>query len=189
MPLILTSGPVAEPVSLAETKAHLRIDGADEDALIGSLIVAARMHIEHALDLALITQNWSLYLDAWPVGPVDLPLGPVQAINNVRLYAVNAAVTTLTANQYQLDAASRPARLAPVNVTWPAPGRAVNGIEIAFTAGYGASGADVPQPLRHAILMLVAHWHEQREAAAPEEMFQQPQGVAALMAPYRTARL
>jgi uncharacterized phiE125 gp8 family phage protein len=188
MPLILTSGPAAEPVSLAEAKAHLRVDGADEDALIGSLIVAARMHIEHALDLALITQGWSLYLDGWPDGPVELPLGPVQAVNEVRLYAANAAVTELPPDSYQLDNASRPARLAPIGV-WPPPGRAVNGVEIAFTAGYGAAGAAVPQPLRQAILMLVAHWHEAREAAAPDEQFPAPHAVSSLLAPYRIARL
>ena len=37
----------------------------------------------------------------------------------------------------------------------PAPGRAVAGIEIDVVAGYGAP-ADVPSPLRQAILMLVA---------------------------------
>ncbi len=189
MPLILTSGPVEEPVTLAEAKAHLRIDGAEEDALIGGLIVAARMHIEHTLDLALITQSWSLYLDCWPDGPVELPLSPVQSVNQLRLYAANAAVTLIAADQYQLDAVSRPARLAPLNVVWPAPGRAVNGIEIAFTAGYGVAGADVPQPLRQAILMLVAHWHEQREATAPDEMFEAPHALAPLLAPYRVARL
>ncbi|MDX2264594.1 MAG: head-tail connector protein [Hyphomicrobiales bacterium] len=188
MPLILTSGPAAEPVSLAEAKAHLRVDGADEDALIGSLVVAARMHIEHALDLALITQSWSLYLDRFPDGPVELPLGPVQAVTEVRLYAANAAVTVLTPDQYLLDAASRPARLSPIGV-WLQPGRAVNGVEIAFAVGYGATGAAVPQPLRQAILMLIAHWHESREAASPEEQFEAPHALDALIAPYRVSRI
>ncbi len=66
MPLILTAGPSVEPVSLAEAKAHCRVDGTAEDTLIASLIVAARMHVERALDAALIAQGWSLYLDGWP---------------------------------------------------------------------------------------------------------------------------
>ena len=54
MPLILASGPSAEPISLAEAKAHCRVDGDVEDTLIASLVLAARLHIERCLDVALI---------------------------------------------------------------------------------------------------------------------------------------
>ena len=71
MPLILTAGPSVEPISLAEAKAHCRVDADAEDTLIASLILAARLHIERCLDLALISQSWSLYLDRWPDSPMS----------------------------------------------------------------------------------------------------------------------
>ena len=46
MALVLTAVPAAEPISLADAKAHLRIDGSDEDALLTALIAAARMFVE-----------------------------------------------------------------------------------------------------------------------------------------------
>ena len=49
MPLVLTAGPAVEPVSLAEAKAHMRVDGTAEDTLIGSLILTARLHVEAEL--------------------------------------------------------------------------------------------------------------------------------------------
>jgi len=192
MSLILTSGPAAEPVTLADAKAHLRVDGAAEDMLIASLIVTSRLHVEAAAGLALITQGWSWFLDAWPPGPaLRLPLRPVQSIAAVRLYDENAVATTLDPATYLLDGAGVPPRLVRQGaLVWPRPGRVANGIEVAFTAGYGNAAADVPPPLRQAILLLVAHWYEHRsplEPGAPAEPV--PDMVSELLAPYRTPRL
>ena len=192
MPLVLTAGPVVEPVTLAEAKAHLRVDGTAEDTLIASLIVTSRLHVETAVGLALITQSWSHFLDAWPPGPaLKLPLRPVQSIAAVRLYDEAAVVTTVAPATYFLDGAAAPARLVRQGaLVWPKPGRIANGIEIAFTAGYGDAAADVPEPIRHAILLLVAHWHEHRSPFEVGPIAQPPPDmVEQLLAPYRTMRL
>jgi uncharacterized phiE125 gp8 family phage protein len=196
MPLVLTSGPAVEPVTLAEAKAHLRVDGSAEDTLIASLIVTSRLHVEAAAGLALVTQSWSWYLDAWPRGhALELPLRPVQSVAAVRLYDETGAATTVDPATYFLDGAAAPPRLvrpgAPnAALPWPRPARIANGIEIAFTAGFGPAPTDVPAPLRQAILLLIAHWHEHRtplaEGAAAEPL---PDMVGALLAPYRSVRL
>ena len=192
MPLVLTSGPAAEPVALAEAKAHLRVDGTAEDTLIASLIVTARLNVEAAAGLALITQGWSYFFDAWPRGrALKLPLRPVQAVAAVRLFDENGASTALDPATYLLDGAGMPPRLVRQGALhWPRPGRVANGIEVAFTAGYGNAAADVPGPIRQAILLLVAHWYEHR---SPVEVGPQaepvPDMVATLLAPYRAMRL
>jgi hypothetical protein len=87
MSLLLISGPAMEPVSLAEAKAHLRIDGSTEDTLVASLITSARVHIETTLSQSLITQQWALWLDEWPDGgEVKLPLTPVQEVVSITIY-------------------------------------------------------------------------------------------------------
>lgn len=58
--------PVEEPVSLAEAKLHLRVDFTDDDALITSLIAAARMAAENICRRAFVTQKWELTLDGFP---------------------------------------------------------------------------------------------------------------------------
>jgi uncharacterized phiE125 gp8 family phage protein len=192
MPLILTAGPSVEPISLAEAKAHCRVDADAEDTLIASLILAARLHIERCLDLALISESWSLYLDQWPDGRhVELPLAPLIGIDAVRLYSPAGSSVTLDPALFVADAASRRPRLARHDgQSWPLPGRAVNGIEIAFTAGYGAAAEDVPMPVRLAIKLLVAHWHEAREPVLCGETADPvPASVASLIAPYRGAKL
>ena len=192
MPLILTFGPAVEPVTLAEAKAHLRVDTGAEDTLVSSLIVTSRLHVEAAVGLALITQSWSWFRDAWPPGPaLDLPLRPVQGIAAVRLYDENAVATNLDPATYFLDGAGSPPRLVRHGaLAWPRPGRIANGIEVAFTAGYGPAAADVPAPIRQVVLLLVAHWYEHRsplEAGAHAEPV--PDMVSELLAPYRTVRL
>jgi len=192
MALVLTSGPAIEPVTLAEAKAHLRVDGSAEDTLIASLIITSRLHIEAALGLALITQSWSIFLDAWPPGSqLALPLRPVQSIAAVKLYAADESVATVPADTYQLDGAAVPARLVRRgSLTWPKPSRAANGIEIAFVAGYGDAAADVPAPIRQAVLLLVAHWHEHREPVAIGATdASAPSMVSDLLRPYRWVRL
>jgi uncharacterized phiE125 gp8 family phage protein len=192
MTLVLASGPAVEPVSLAEAKAHLRVDGSAEDTLIASLIITSRLHVEAALGLALITQSWSLFLDAWPSGPhVRLPLRPVQSIDAVQLYGPDESVETLDPDLFLLDGAGIPPRLVrQAALAWPAPKRIANGIEIAITAGYGDVVADVPAPIRQAVLLLVAHWYEHRQpieiGAAHTTV---PHMVSELLLPYRQPRL
>lgn len=192
MPLILTSGPAAEPISLSEAKAHSRVDSDMEDTLMNSLILAARLHIEQKLDLALISQDWSLYLDRWPDTPyVELPLAPLINVQAVRIYNASGSSETVDHGSYTVDLASRRPRIARNSgQSWPVPGQVINGIEIAFTAGYGATSDDVPMPIRQAIKMLVAHWYEAREPVVLDEDAETvPETVVSLIAPYRSARL
>jgi uncharacterized phiE125 gp8 family phage protein len=192
MTLVLTAGPAVEPVTLAEAKAHLRVDGTAEDTLIASLIVTARLHVEAAIGLALITQSWSYFLDCWPSGPaLKLPLRPVQSISAVRLYATDDAITTLDPDLYLLDGTGNPTRLIRHGaLAWPTPGRIANGIEVAFTAGYGEAAADVPNPIRHAVLLLTAHWYEHRSPLEVGPVARPvPDMIADLLHPYRSMRL
>lgn len=43
---------------------------------------------------------------------------------------------------------------------------------------------DLPTPLKQAVLMLVGHWYNQREAASGVQMAEVPLGFEALVKPY-----
>ena len=191
MSLVMTSPPAVEPVTVAEAKAHMRIDTDAEDILIGSLVLTSRLHIETALSLALITQSWKLTLDRWPQSrEIELPLAPLRSVGGVRVIDPSGNATTVSDQSYLVDLASRPPRLIWNNSVPPLPGRAAKGIEIDLTAGFGDSAASVPAPLKHAILMLTAHWYEHRD---PREIGQDgariPDAVSDLITPFRTIRL
>ena len=190
MALVLTSAPVSEPVTVPEAKAHLRVDGEAEDALIASLILTSRLHIESALGLALITQSWRLSLDSWPGAPqIELPLHPLQSVDEVRVINEAGDAALVSASQYLVDIASQPPRLIR-RTAIAVPSQPARGIEIDFTAGFGDEADDVPAPIRQALLLLVAHWYEHRdpiEVGATETAV--PAAVSQLLLPYRIARL
>lgn len=191
MALVLTSGPAQEPLTLADLKAHLRIDSNAEDVLLGSLLLTSRLHIEAALDIALITQTWMLVLDRWPAGAaLDIPMSPLQAVTGVRVKASTAATINVPSTSYLVDIASRPPRLVWNGEARPDPGIKAGGIEIDFTAGFGADGASVPAPLKHAILLLTAHWYEHRDPVEIGSAAARiPDAVSDLIQPFRKIRL
>lgn len=191
MALIMTSAPAIEPVALAEAKAHLRVDGTAEDTLITSLIATSRLQVEAALGLALILQSWSWRIDRWPPGgTIILPLRPVSVITSIRVQNADLSYTVVPPASYLLDGQGAPARLVPTGAGLPPPGIAALGCEVNFTAGYGALAADVPAPLRQAILLLAAHWFENREPLAESgKAAPTPEAVNALLNPFRIHRL
>ena len=95
MKRILLEGPAVEPVLLAEAKAHLRIDGDDEDDLIGALIVAARVAVETEIRRVLIAQSWRAILEEWPADGVTLPIVPALSVEVVRAIDASGAATEL----------------------------------------------------------------------------------------------
>ncbi|MEI9887040.1 MAG: head-tail connector protein [Rhizomicrobium sp.] len=183
MPLSLTTPPVVEPVTLAEAKAHLKLDTSADDALVTTLIAAARARAEWHTGRALITQAWTLWLDIWP-GVIEIPLPPLQAVAALTTYGRDDAAHVLDPSTYFVDTASGRIALKSGRAP-PSDLRRLNAVAVAFTAGYGAAAANVPPPLRGAILELIAFLYEHR-GEAPAEL---PQDCLALLAPYRILKL
>lgn len=198
MSIEIVTPAAVEPVSLAEAKARLRVEHADEDALIGSLAAAARERVEDLIGRALITRRVRERRDDWADGgrlaahgsQFRLGLGPVSAVHHVKVYAANDDALTFDAENYYADTASVPGRLAlRGGAFWPIPGRDANGIEIEYDAGYGEGSSSVPRGLVEAILLLIAEMYEHR---IPEERVSEvalPLAVQGLVAPFARLRL
>ncbi|KKB09037.1 head-tail connector protein [Devosia chinhatensis] len=184
----LLAGPAAEPVSLAEAKAFLKVDGGAEDALITTLIGAARLHIEGVTGCALIAQTWRIVLDDWPESRmVKLPVTPLLSVTAIAATDANGASHDIGLVQFSSD--NERLFIPRVVVGMPVP-QERGGIEIDYVAGFGANPEDVPADLRQALLGLVAHWHEHRDAvliAGSGAVV--PSGFDRMVARYKRARL
>jgi uncharacterized phiE125 gp8 family phage protein len=159
--------PAVEPVSLAEAKAHCRVDDDDSNALIQTYITAARQYCEDILDISMITQVWQARYDTFPLWEVILPRPPMQPATVTVTYRNEAgSLNTITsaANAFQVDHYVTPGRIYPLyNGVWPAVRGDENSVVVQWTAGYGNDGGSVPPVLRQAITLLVAHWFEMRQ--------------------------
>lgn len=193
---VRTAAPSVLPVSLEEAKAHLRVDIEDEDALIERMIAAATAKFDGwraGLGLALIEQTWEQAFP-WFADALYLPLRPVAAIDSVLYYDADNALQPLddSVSQILTDLRGPKIVLAP-DQSWPLTYPREDAVTVTFTAGYGACGEKVPEPLRQAILLTVGHWYENREPTAGAAMSglwnEIPMTVTWLLADYQPTAL
>lgn len=165
MPVFVSVEPGAEPVELETVKAHLRVTGNEDNAYIRDLIIAARRVIEIQAQRSLITKTWKLVQDCFPSSRViSLPFGPVQSITSVKYRDAAGVEQTLSSSLYVSDVVSTPSRvILKDGVSWPEVWRDGNAVTVEFVAGYGDQPSAVPGDLKHAIMLLVGHYYENRE--------------------------
>ena len=171
MALLLISGPVSEPITLAEVKADLDVVVDSDDSQIAGYITAARASLDGKdgiLGRALMPQTWELVFDSFPQGPINIPLPPLQSVVSVKYLDVLGVEQTVPTTDYVVDPISEPGWIAPATV-WPTAYDSINTVRIRFVAGY-ADAASVPRPLRLAMMLRIRgfyddDWSEGREKA------------------------
>ena len=171
--------PATAPIiPLADVKLHLKVDTSTDDAYITSLIAAAANVIQHRTQSSVGEQTLELGLDEFPPGAIELPRGPVTSVVSVRYYDSAEVLQIISPTDYVLDTYSETSWLLPgYGLVWPETLRVANAVLVRYVAG------SVSESVRAAILLLVGHWHENRQAVSstPGAM-ELPMGVAALLA-------
>lgn len=191
MALKLITAPAVEPVSLEEAKLHLRVDDTADDNLVRDLVVAVRRDIETLCLHALITQTWDLYLDAFPGGDeivFDWP--PLQSVTGVYYTPNSTGVeATYASSNYIVDTISTPGKIKlQSTASWPGDQLIeMNGVRVRFVCGFGDNPSNVDSRIRQAILLLLGHYYENREAVfmGRTNPVLLPMGVNALCWEYR----
>lgn len=212
MGYLLTVNPhLVEPVTVPEAKAHLRVDFADDDDYIQSLISAARWKLEREYRRAIVSQTLVLALDFfgtpertrdstfpvsyWPPTGYQYPINstidlrpPVQSITSIKYYDPSMVLQTVPGGNYLLDSISEPARVSPViGVNWPSTANVPNAVQITFLAGY-TDPTLCPENIKLALKMVVGNFYENREETVIGTRLvalQLPDGVEKLMSPFK----
>jgi uncharacterized phiE125 gp8 family phage protein len=167
MPYKLITAASNEPVAIGEAKTQTRLAHCADDKFLGALITAARKKVEEQSSRQLVTATWELQLDRFPCedgGIIYLEKPPIQSVSSIKYIDPDGDEQTLDASAYQVDAVSEPGRVKPAyGQSWPSIRCEMNAVKVRFVAGYGAPSA-VSGLAKQAILMLVAHYSENREA-------------------------
>lgn len=187
---VRTVAPATTPVSLSDVKAHCRVSHNDDDTVLTSLLNAAVGYLDGwhgVLGRCLVTQTWRQDFAGFS-SCMRLPLGPVASITSITYYDADNVQQTLSAGVYGLftDERGSYAGLKP-GQSWPSVYSRADAVSVTFVAGSAA--ADVPAPIKAAIMLLVGHWNENREAVTAGSMSELPLAVNALISPHRRVGL
>jgi len=154
------STPVStEPVSLADARLHLRINAGDtseDTAIIAPLITAAREYCENVTGRALAAQTIKAYPERF-TRIIQLPREPMVSVSAITYTDESGVTTTMASSNYIIDTVGGTVAIKELPTFSP---RLVNPIEITYSAGYTL----LPKAIRQAMLLLIGHWYENREA-------------------------
>lgn len=190
MNLILIEKPLNEPVTLEEAKLHLRVDGVEEDSLISALIFATWEFCENFTGRSLAVQTFELVTGPFLIkyGSIKLPMPPlVEVLFFKYLNEQNEEVTLEENSGFYVVKDMEPALLCPNPETgWPEDcALRPDAVRIRFKAGY----ADLPKSIRQAMLLLIGHFYENREAVNKKVEFKElPFSASALLYPFKVFR-
>lgn len=160
-----TTPPDYLPLTLAEVKLHLRIDGTTEDAMLPALLGAAVDTCQQLTGRSLMSQAWRLTLDGFD-DVMPLPWPTVQTIESVQYKDANSATQTLDVSVY-LRNGDKVFRAS--GKTWPAVLDEPGAVWVDYTAGYSTGTeaqqqAAVPYGIKAWLLLKVGTLYANRES-------------------------
>ncbi len=163
----------------AAAKAYLRLDAAEEDALIDQLLAQAaalaeaftaqRLLIRAGVELVPAQSCWT-----------RLSTAPIRALVTMAVLDANGAAQPVPAAAYQWDVTAEGDGW--VRIMGPVPG---NRLRLTLSAGLAANWAALPEAVQLGILRLTAHSYSHRDAGDDAG----PPAAAALLRPWRRMRL
>lgn len=162
--------PTAEPVSLDEVKAHLRVTDSFEDDLIKALIVTARGVVEDRCQRCLMPQTWRLVLDGFPqsgnrmLDAIRIPRAPHILVEKVEYLDTVGSLTLMSPEAYTVQSSEYQTLLRPApDLVWPDTAVNENAVIITHKVGY-ADADSVPAPIKAWMKIFIATLYDNRDA-------------------------
>lgn len=137
---VVSESPVG-PLSLAEAKAHLRIDHALDDAELGQMLASVLAEAQGVANRSIADRTLRLTLDGFPKTRryIHLPAGPVQTIVAIIYVDTAGETVTLDAARYRAGPKAGAGLVTPARgYSWPATYDDEGSVTIEYVAGGAA---------------------------------------------------
>lgn len=189
-----TSPPLIEPITLAETKNHLRIEDSVslDDSLVENLIVVARRYCESSLKMAIPEQGFTASFSQFPYAipfslesdltgssPLAIPNPPLVSVSSISYLDVAGDRQVWSSGSYEALTGFPGLVLPSVGQCYPSALCRPGSVQVTYTAGF-ASG-QIPTPIKQACLLLCGLWYENRASTTEARMQAIPFGIDALL--------
>jgi len=176
MRMKLITQPLSEPVSVSELKTQLRIEHSEDDAYLFGLIVAARQYAEKATGNVFITQTWDIPFTDF--SSLEIPIRPIKSIESITYVDTDGNNQTLSDSVYFLDDYGFRAHInLGYGEQWPSIRDQKNAVIVRVVAGANQA----PQSIKHAVILMAAHWYENREETSMDKLKPIPLGAERLL--------
>jgi hypothetical protein len=193
----IITAPASLPVSVADAKLFLNLEGTADDALVEAFIYAAADAVRQYCKRSLVAETLELRMDGFPqysldrldrLGPgvhmvsipheegapnvIDLPFGPVASITSITSYARDNSSAVFSSANYGFDVGRV---YLNEGSTWPSDLRRIDAVAIRYVSGT----SPIPYAILQAIKIHVAAMYECREGC------EMPMVCKAMLGPYR----
>lgn len=185
--LSIITAATAPLVTTDDMKDYLRVDTADDDALIASFVLSATETVKQYIRRALINETLELTMDGFNhleddealvrlgagthIGhratltgrgnEIDLPFPPIVSITSIKTYNRANTEATFDSSKYELDETGGRVYLNESQI-WPSDLRSREAVKVRYVAGYGSASTDVPAPIIDAVKSLVSEMYDCR---------------------------
>ena len=183
----------SEALPVAKFKDHLRMgsgfaDDALQDDVLEGYLRAALAAIEARTGKITIQRVFSIRLTNWrDVQNQPLPLAPVDQLIDVTTIDSAGVSTEADLAAVNLIKDTHRPRLMTKGVTLPKVPEA-GAVVVRVLAGYGPDWSDLPPDMAQAVMLLAAHFYENR-ADRSGQRHTMPFGVSALIERFRNIRV
>jgi uncharacterized phiE125 gp8 family phage protein len=215
--LTLVTEASVEPWVATDTEVQewLRIDDGQEVATLNRLLKAARRYFERITGLNLIQQQWRVTFDEVPLRQgqygleyglapsmsrftgtpagrqIVLPRAPLVSVDNFQYLDSTGALQTYANTNYTVGSVGVATTFGRLwlneGADWPDTGPFPGALRITFTAGLATTAAGLPEDITTALLMLAAHWYENRLPVSADGLGDVPSHLQSLIEMHRVA--
>lgn len=163
--------PTTQAVTLEDVRAHLNVSSTADDVLIKSYVIAATNLLENKTSRCFVRQTRVLKADTFDDSRYVMgrriypPRSPISSVTSLAYLTSTGGSQTMPSSDYVVSTGDQPGYVAEAyNATWPTVYAQPNSVTLTYVAGHTSSSTGVPEHIKQAIRMVVAHWYRNRES-------------------------